>query len=307
MDTLFPIKNQALWDCYNEAKDVTWTYKEIDFSGDKNDWDKLSADLKHCLKHVLAYFAVAESQVLENLVRRFWIEVEEPEAQLYYCQQIDIEATHKITYELLIVQYITDESERYALLNGMNNAPHIVAKQEWANKWIEGRDSSFNVRTIAFAFVEGIFFAGSFALIYKVTQNCMKGLFQSNQLISRDENSHARFASVLYKLHSDDKVDEPLVHEMAAEAVNIEKAFWLETLGQRRDPFPVRDMYAYIEYIADYWLQELGYGKLFGTINPFPFMNEISMRWKTNQFERRPTEYQAAGAIPDGNIQDWLS
>ena len=52
----------------------------------------------------------------------------------------------------------------------------------------------------------------------------------------------------------------------------------------------------YIEFVADKLILELKCpNKLFGTPNPFPFMEMISMEGKTNFFERRVGEYHSFG------------
>ena len=44
-------------------------------------------------------------------------------------------------------------------------------------------------------------------------------------------------------------------------------------------------------------LGELGYAPLYGTTNPFDWMDLISIQGKTNFFERRVGEYQKAGVM----------
>jgi len=51
-------------------------------------------------------------------------------------------------------------------------------------------------------------------------------------------------------------------------------------------------MQQYIEFVADYWLVELGCSKVYGVENPFDFMDMLSLQNKTNFFEKRTSEYQ---------------
>ena len=48
----------------------------------------------------------------------------------------------------------------------------------------------------------------------------------------------------------------------------------------------------YIEYIADGILGMLGYERLYGTANPFGFMDLIGMGGRSNFFEERVSLYQ---------------
>jgi ribonucleoside-diphosphate reductase beta chain len=54
--------------------------------------------------------------------------------------------------------------------------------------------------------------------------------------------------------------------------------------------------------VADRWLAELGYAKIFNAANPFDFMEMISLQGKTNFFEKRVGDYQKAG-VKSGEAQ----
>ena len=49
--------------------------------------------------------------------------------------------------------------------------------------------------------------------------------------------------------------------------------------------------------VADFWLERLGCRKVYGSANPFDFMELISLPGKTNFFEKRVGEYQKAGVM----------
>jgi ribonucleoside-diphosphate reductase beta chain len=51
-------------------------------------------------------------------------------------------------------------------------------------------------------------------------------------------------------------------------------------------------MKQYIEFVADFWLMELRCSKVYGSQNPFDFMDMISIQGKSNFFEKRVGEYQ---------------
>ena len=74
----------------------------------------------------------------------------------------------------------------------------IHKKAQWALNWINN-SKSFAERLIGFAAVEGIFFSGSFCAIFWLKKKgLMPGLTYSNELISRDEGLHTKFACLLY-------------------------------------------------------------------------------------------------------------
>ena len=53
----------------------------MDLSSDAADWKKLSADEKHFISHILAFFASSDGIVLENLSQRFMSEIQIPEVR----------------------------------------------------------------------------------------------------------------------------------------------------------------------------------------------------------------------------------
>lgn len=295
---LFPIKYDEIWEMYKKAEASFWTAEEIDLSGDLKDWGRLTPGEKHFIKHVLAFFAASDGIVNENLTVNFMREVQIPEARSFYGFQIMIENIHSETYSLLIDTYIKDTDEKRTLFNAIETVPYVKKKAEWALHWIESK--SFIERLVAFAAVEGIFFSGSFCAIFWLKKRgLMPGLSFSNELISRDEGLHCDFACLLYKMIQN-KLSKKRVHEIIENAVEIEKEFICDALPVDLIGMNSKLMSQYIEFVADRLLVALGYPKIYYAINPFDFMELISLQGKTNFFEKRVGEYQKAGVM-NGN------
>ena len=125
----------------------------------------------------------------------------------------------------------------------------------------------------------------------------MPGLTFSNELISRDEGLHTDFACLLYEKHIVNKLPEETIVKLVREAVSIEKQFICEALPVSLIGMNSKLMSQYIEYVADYLLGKLGCNKTFNTPNPFDFMDLISLRGKTNFFEKRVGEYQKSNVM----------
>lgn len=113
-----------------------WTAEEVDLSTDLNDWESLSDDERHFIKHVLAFFAASDGIVLENITEKFCSEVQLPEARCFYGFQIAMENIHSETYSLLIDTYIHDPAEKRQLFQAVNHFPIIYEKAQWAMNWI---------------------------------------------------------------------------------------------------------------------------------------------------------------------------
>jgi ribonucleoside-diphosphate reductase beta chain len=289
---IFPLQHKDIWQKYKDAEHSFWTAEEIDLAQDLDDWEnKLNDDERYYIKNVLAFFAASDGIVNENLAENFVSEVQYPEAKFYYGFQIMMENIHSETYSLLIDTYIKDSAERDHLFNALETVPSVKKKADWALKWIES--DSFAERLIAFAAVEGIFFSGSFCAIFWLKKRgLMPGLTFSNELISRDEGSHCEFAVLLHNDHVINKVPKDRIKEIICDAVDIEKEFISESLPVSLIGMNADLMKQYIEFVADYWLTELGCGKAYNSENPFDFMDMLSLQNKNNFFEKRVAEYQ---------------
>lgn len=292
---LLPINYPKIWELYKKHEASFWTAEEIDLSDDLKDWAKLNDGERHFISHILAFFAASDGIVNENLAVNFMREVQLPEARCYYGFQIMMENIHSETYALLIDTYINDSKEKDRLFHAIETVPAVKKKAEWALRWIE--NGTFAQRLVAFAAVEGIFFSGSFCSIFWMKKRgLLPGLTFSNELISRDEGLHCEFACLLYSMLSN-QLTEDEVHTIICEAVTIEKEFVSEALPVDLIGMNAKLMQQYIEFVADRWIAELGYKKIYNTTNPFDFMEMISLQGKTNFFEKRVGDYQKAGVM----------
>ncbi|MFM7079124.1 MAG: ribonucleoside-diphosphate reductase small subunit [Bacteroidota bacterium] len=290
---LLPIKYPQIWDMYKKHEASFWTAEEIDLGPDLKDWERLTADEQHFVKHVLAFFAASDGIVNENLAVNFMREVQLPEARCFYGFQIMIENIHSETYSLLIDTYIKDPVEKHRLFNAIDTVPCVQKKAEWALRWID--NGSFAERLVAFAAVEGIFFSGSFCSIFWLKKRgLMPGLSFSNELISRDEGMHCDFACLLYSM-LENKLSVEHVTSIIIDAVKNEHEFVTDALPVSLIGMNSKLMCQYIEFVADRLLVSLGCSKVYNVANPFDFMENISLQGKTNFFEKRVGEYQKAG------------
>merc|ERR1719433_831047 len=306
---MFPIQHPEIWEMYKKHEASFWTAEEVDLSSDNKDWERLSSSERYFVKHVLAFFAASDGIVLENLAAQFSIEIQLPEARAFYGFQIAMENIHSETYSLLIEQYIRDPVEKDEIFNAIHKMPAVQEKAQWAIQWMN-RDNCFAERLVAFAAVEGILFSGSFCAIYWLKKRgLMPGLTFSNELISRDEGLHAEFACLLYGMLQH-RLPDDVVHDIIRSAVEVERRFICEALSCDLIGMNSELMTRYIEFVADRLLAALGHSKLFGSTNPFDWMELISLQGKTNFFEKRVGEYQKAGVMSSvsptsgGNGQD---
>jgi len=297
---MFPVDDMSVWSMYKKQVDCFWRVEEVDLSKDKTQFNELTADERHFISHILAFFAASDGIVLENLALRFIKDVETAEARAFYGFQIAMENIHSEMYSLLIDTYISDPATKDKMFNAVTEYACITRKADWALRWISD-DAPFPVRLVAFAIVEGIFFSGAFCSIHWLkTRGVMPGLTFSNELISRDEAMHTDFAVLLY--HKQARLSDETIHAMVGDAVSIEKAFILDALPCRLIGMNSDAMTQYIEFVADRLCVQLGHPKMFRAANPFNFMELMSMEGKTNFFEKRVGEYALASKDSSGDL-----
>jgi ribonucleoside-diphosphate reductase subunit M2 len=305
LTSYLPVDDHELFDLVQEAKKTFWTEDEIDFSYDLVDWEtKLSDTKKKFISHILGFFVQSDQLVNINLGDRFLKDIENipnryaKYSRMFYNLQMAIEDIHTLTYESMLNEFIANPDEQSYFKNAIANIPAIAQKAEWAIKYIDDKNSSFLVRLIAFAILEGIFFSGSFCSIFWLGEsNLMRGLIHSNKFISRDENLHYKFALTLYrKLKSDPEypytIDETIINTMIIQAVEIESQFINESISCDMIGMNTKLMTEYIQFVADTLLTDIDMNPIYNVKNPFSFMVNLGLTDKCNFFESRETVYQ---------------
>jgi len=309
--SIFPIKNQEIWDRYKLHIQSFWTPEEVSLQDDLRDLQILNEGEKHFIKNVLAFFANSEAMINENLASRFYKEILMPEARCFISMQMLNESIHAEMYALQIEAYVVDQQEKDMLFNAIQNVPCINLKAKWVSKWLSGSQNLLT-RLIAFGLVEGLFFAGSFCAIYYFRKRgLLPGLALSNDWIARDEGMHFSFSALMFKILRDkfnnnsltdtDLLDVNLItgnvaqsefEEIVREAVSFEKEFVQEALPVDLIGMNANLMCQYIEAVADRIADLFEFDRVYNTENPFDFMRALDVQNVTNFFEKRVSEYQ---------------
>lgn len=309
--SIFPIKNQEIWDRYKLHIQSFWTPEEVSLQDDLRDLQILNEGEKHFIKNVLAFFANSEAMINENLASRFYKEILMPEARCFISMQMLNESIHAEMYALQIEAYVVDQQEKDMLFNAIQNVPCINLKAKWVSKWLNGSQNLLT-RLIAFGLVEGLFFAGSFCAIYYFRKRgLLPGLALSNDWIARDEGMHFSFSALMFKILRDkfnnnsltdtDLLDVNLItgnvvqsefEEIVREAVSFEKEFVQEALPVDLIGMNANLMCQYIEAVADRIADLFEFERVYNTKNPFDFMRALDVQNVTNFFEKRVSEYQ---------------
>jgi ribonucleoside-diphosphate reductase beta chain len=300
---LFPIQYQPIWNYYKRQQVAFWTAEEIDFSADLTDWKSLNDNERTLIENILAFFAGSDGIIFENINNNFADEIQIPEARCCYGFQAMMENIHSESYSLMIDTLVNDSSRKLELFNAIEKIPAVKGKAEWACKYLNADTISFPERLIAFSIVEGLFFSGSFCVIFwlkHIKGKMTKALAKSNELIARDEGMHTDFAVLLYTTYVNNKLSENKVHMMFQSAVDLEVEFICDSLQCNLIGMNKELMKDYIMFVADRLLTQLGYSKIYNKECPFDFMKTSTLDGKSNFFEQRVTEYNRAEQLNSG-------
>ncbi len=290
--TTFPIFRKDIWQWYETAYRSFWITEEVSLSRDIADFEGLSSKEQKFIKHILAFFAASDGIVNINLAERFRQEITILEAKYFYDFQIMMENVHAQMYSILLDTLISDTREKEQLLNSVKTIPVIEKMAAYMFECINSQ-AMFAERLLKMACVEGIFFAGCFCAIYWLqNKGKMPGLAHSNELIARDEGLHTMFALFMYKKIILAQTPSPdRVKKIMIEAVDIAKEFICDALPYELAEMNSNLMSKYIESRADDIMTLVDGDAIYGSPNPFHFMENINLQNKTNFFERRVSEY----------------
>ena len=310
--TLRPMKYPVFFDMYKTAIKNTWTVEEVDFATDITDLaTRMTPAERHLIHRLVAFFATGDSIVSNNLVLNLYKHVNSPEARVYLSRQLFEEALHVEFYLTLLDTYIPELAEREKAFAAIQSIPSIRRKGDFCFQWIDSIHGLNEIRTredrrgfllnlICFAVcIEGLFFFAAFAYVYFLrSKGLLNGLAAGTNWVFRDESAHIAFAfEVIATIRREEAelFDGELARRVALmieQAIECEMNFAEDLLSQGVAGLSLRDMRAYLEFIADQRLAALKMPQLFGARNPFSFMNLQDVQELTNFFERRASAYQ---------------
>ena len=309
--TLRPMRYPELYEMYKNGIRNTWTVDEVDFQNDLPDLARMTPAERHLINRLVAFFATGDSIVANNLVLNLYQHINSPEARLYLSRQLFEEAVHVQFYLTLLDTYIPGMEERHEAFRAIENIPSIRRKAEFSFKWMtaiynlqelgaERERKQFLLNLICFgACIEGLFFFAAFAYVYFMrSRGLLNGLASGTNWVFRDESAHMNFAFTIIDIVKNehpgifDAEMRAQVVEMVEEAVDCELQFAQDLLGEGVAGLSIGDMRAYLEYVADQRLANLGLPPRYGSRNPFSFMDLQDVQELANFFERRVAAYQ---------------
>ena len=310
---LLPVRHPEVWAFRKKIEALHWTAQEVDMGRDAADWARLTPPERALVTHVLSFFARVDIDVLGNLEEGLGPLVDCLEAQFVYAAQKDQECVHSEVYALSI-ETLLPEGERERALRAVVASPSVRRMREWALAAFAGAGPGR--RLAAAAFVEGVMFSASFAVLQWLrTRDLLPGLTVANEYIARDEGVHTAFSCHLFTrwLAPAARPGRAEVRAMLEGLLPLLDDFVAEGMPEALPGLAPADLRAYTRHTARAVYADLGFDDLPMGANPLPMMEAMCLNGvgKANFFERRVTSYQrpvgagaAALGVDDSPLDD---
>lgn len=303
---------------YKDGVANNWTPEEVSMQQDVEQWkskDVLSDVERRLILWNLGFFSTAESLTANNLVLTVYKHVTNPECRQYLLRQAFEEAVHTDTFIYCCDSLGLDPDYMY---NMYKDVQSIKDKDDFVINLTKSildpefkTDSPENIQRFLhdligfYVIMEGIFFYAGFAMMLALKrQNKMVGIGEQFEYIMRDESLHLAFGCDLINTIKEENPEiwtDAFCQEIISltkQSVELEKKYAYDACPSGALGINPEQFCDYVEHIADRRLERIGLAKIYGKINPFPWMSQSTdLNKEKNFFETRVTEYQTGGSL----------
>ena len=297
-----PFQYPWAYDAWLTQQRIHWLPEEVPLADDVKDWrNKLTAAERRLLTQIFRFFTQADVEV-NNCYMKHYAQVFKPtEVQMMLAAFSNMETIHISAYSHLLDTIGMPETEYSAFLR----YKEMKDKYDYMQRFGSGTAKDLALTLAVFgAFTEGLQLFASFAILLNFPRfNKMKGMGQIVSWSVRDETLHTNSIIRLFRtfLAENPEIHTPALEKEIYVAANTivahEDAFIDLAFGDGGvEGLEARDVKAYIRYIADRRLAQLGLQSIHQVEqNPLPWLDEILNGVEhTNFFENRATEYSRA-------------
>lgn len=294
---------------WQKQQQVHWLPEEVPLGEDIRDWaTKLTVEEKNLLTQIFRFFTQADIEVQDNYMDRLATVFKPVEVKMMLSAFANMETVHIAAYSHLLDTIGMPEAEYSAFLN----YKAMKDKHEYLSQFEVSDDFETAVTLATFGgFIEGLQLFASFAMLMNFPRfNLMKGMGQIVSWSVRDESLHCEGIIRLYhqfvaeRFGGDSAFLTRRIRDICFDVVRLEDAFIDQAfeLGAVQGMVP-EDIKAYIRFIADWRLSQLGVPTLYGiTEHPLPWLTPLLNGVEhTNFFEQRATEYSKAATKGEWN------
>ncbi|WP_380164926.1 ribonucleotide-diphosphate reductase subunit beta [Jannaschia sp. R86511] len=307
---LKPVRYQWAADLYDQAVANTWFPHEVQLGEDLADFKRMSDEERHALTFLMSYFNPNELLVNKALAFGVYPYVNAAEAHLYLAKQMWEEANHVMAFEYVLETFPIDREQAYA---AHVEIPSMAAKEEFEVRYIRRMATqTLDITTLAGkqdfvrnlvaynVVLEGIWFYSGFMVALSFRQrNLLRNFGALIDWVVRDESLHLKFGInlVLTVLEENPELQTPEfadeIRRMVIDGVAMEEAYNRDLLPTGILGMNADYINAYVRYLADRRLEELGFEPHFGDANPAKWMATANDTLQlVNFFESINTSYE---------------
>jgi ribonucleoside-diphosphate reductase beta chain len=297
---------------WKKQQQVHWMGEEVPLGEDVKDWasDRISDAERNLLTQIFRFFTQSDVEVGDNYLKRYMPIFQPLEVQMMMAAFSNMETIHIDAYALLLTTIGMPQTEFAAF----RDYRQMQEKADYMHTFGVGTVADVS-RTLAMfgAFTEGMALFASFAMLLNFPRHgTMKGMGQIVTWSVRDESLHCEgMIRLFHEWNRETGALTPAVRDdildVARTMVGLEERF-IELafeLGPVAGMTP-DDIKAYVHYVADWRLSQLGLPALHGYFkpkgeglgyeavkpHPLPWLVEILNGVEhANFFEQRATEY----------------
>jgi len=276
---------------------------------DLKDYRSLDDNSKRLLGHIFRFFTQSDVDVCCGYAKHYLPTFKAPEVRMMLSAFAAMEAVHQEAYSQLLetLGFPEDEYQMFMDVQAMADKHEYLS-----NFGMETKKDIAKTVAVYSGFTEGVQLFSSFAILLNFPRhNLMKNMGQIVTWSIRDETLHVEGMTKIFKTYVRENPEiwnDELKYEIycaAERVVELEDAFIDIAFNNCEvKDLTAEEVKAYIRYIADRRLLQLGMKKIFNSeSNPLPWLDYmINAVEHTNFFENRATEY--ARASTTGNWQD---
>src|SRR5262249_34945465 len=266
---------------WRRQQQIHWLPEEVPLGEDCKDWAmRLSDGERNLLTQVLRFFTQSDVEVQNNYLERYAQVFRPTEIKMMLAAFANMETVHIVAYALLLETIGMPETEFAAFMD----YAAMRDKHDYMQRFgVDNEGDILRILAMFGGFTEGLQLFASFAILLNFPRhNKMRGMGQIVSWSVRDESLHCEGIMRLFHAFAAEtgaltkRVREDIV-ECARTVVGLEDRFI--DLAFELGPIQGLDaeqVKAYIRYVADWRLQQLGLPALFEIReHPLPWLTEI--------------------------------
>jgi len=299
--TYKPFHYPWAYDYWKIQQQVHWLPEEVPLAEDVRDWKHSLSDAeRNLLTQIFRFFTQADVEVQDCYHEKYGRVFKPTEVKMMLTAFSNMETVHIAAYSHLLDTIGMPESEYAAFLE----YDQMKAKHDYLQQFgVDNAEDILTTLAMFGGFTEGLQLFASFAMLMNFPRfNKMKGMGQIVTWSVRDESLHCEgiirlfheFARETGALSQKviDRIRNHCANTVGIEDRFIDLAFELGAV----EGMTAEDIKAYIRFIADWRLSQLGMEPMFGiTAHPLPWLIPLLNGVEHgNFFETRATEYSKA-------------